>query len=63
MAGYHSLVSFLATLPMLVASQQCDLQFDGRVPSNFAAATFNTNNGVFDPNNVFGQGLIVHFMQ
>ncbi|KAI3327241.1 glycoside hydrolase family 131 protein [Xylariaceae sp. AK1471] len=57
MASHHSLISFLATLPMMVLSQQCDLQFDGRVPSNFAAATFNTNNGVFDPNNVFGQGL------
>ncbi|KAI0908689.1 glycoside hydrolase family 131 protein [Ustulina deusta] len=57
MAGYHSLVSFLVITSTLVASQQCDLQFDGRVPSDFTAATFNTNNGVFDPDNVFGQGL------
>ncbi|KAI1349969.1 hypothetical protein F5Y01DRAFT_326814 [Xylaria sp. FL0043] len=41
----------------LVVSQQCDLQFDGRVPLDFSANTFNTENGVFDPNNVFGQGL------
>lgn len=58
MAGYHSLVSFLVITSTLVASQQCDLQFDGRVPSAFTAATFNTGNGVFDPNNVFGQGII-----
>ncbi|KAI0546969.1 glycoside hydrolase family 131 protein [Xylaria curta] len=57
MASRLSLTSFLAIIPMLVASQQCDLQFDGRVPSNFAAATFNSDNGIFDPNNVFGQGL------
>ncbi|KAI0105656.1 glycoside hydrolase family 131 protein [Nemania sp. FL0031] len=57
MAGYHKLVSLLAIFPALVVSQQCDLQFDGRVPSNFAAATFDTNNGVFNPDNVFGKGL------
>ncbi|KAI1755968.1 glycoside hydrolase family 131 protein [Xylaria castorea] len=57
MAGRYSLTFFLATLPTLVVSQQCDLQFDGRVPPDFATATFNTDNGVFDPNNVFGQGL------
>ncbi|KAI0454008.1 glycoside hydrolase family 131 protein [Xylaria acuta] len=56
MAGRHSLIYFLA-IPTLVVSQQCNLQFDGRVPSDFSAATFNSNNGVFDPNNVFGQGL------
>ncbi|KAI1357627.1 glycoside hydrolase family 131 protein [Xylaria arbuscula] len=57
MASYYSLVSFLVVVPSLVVSQQCDLQFDGRVPSDFTAATFNTDNGIFDPNNVFGQGL------
>ncbi|KAI0537547.1 hypothetical protein GGR58DRAFT_471466 [Xylaria digitata] len=57
MAGYRSLVFFLAIPSALVASQQCDLQFDGRVPSDFSAATFNTDNGVFNPNNVFGKGL------
>ncbi|KAI8626969.1 glycoside hydrolase family 131 protein [Xylariaceae sp. FL1651] len=57
MAGQNLLVSFLTILPVLVTSQQCDIQFDGRVPSNFVAASFNTNNGVFDPSNVFGQGL------
>ncbi|KAI0195575.1 hypothetical protein EV127DRAFT_459033 [Xylaria flabelliformis] len=57
MASRLSLTSFLAIIPTLVASQQCELQFDGRVPSNFAAATFNSDNGIFDPDNVFGQGL------
>ncbi|KAI1276438.1 hypothetical protein F5Y07DRAFT_408366 [Xylaria sp. FL0933] len=57
MAGQLSLVSFLAMTATLVVSQQCDLQFDGRVPLDFSANTFNTENGVFDPNNVFGQGL------
>ncbi|KAI1427307.1 hypothetical protein F5Y12DRAFT_783419 [Xylaria sp. FL1777] len=57
MAGYRSLVSFLVMTSTLVVSQKCDLQFDGRVPSDFSAASFNANNGVFDPNNVFGQGL------
>ncbi|KAI0487240.1 glycoside hydrolase family 131 protein [Xylaria cf. heliscus] len=57
MANCHSLVSFLAILPTLVVSQQCNLQFDGRVPSTFTSAAFNSNNGVFNPNNVFGQGL------
>lgn len=62
MAGYH-FVSFLAILPTLVMSQQCDLQFDGRVPSNFVAATFDSNNGVFNPDNVFGKGMIFIFVQ
>ncbi|KAI0522168.1 glycoside hydrolase family 131 protein [Xylaria bambusicola] len=57
MASYYSLLSFLVMAATLVVSQQCDLQFDGRVPSDFSAATLNTDNGVFDPNNVFGQGL------
>jgi hypothetical protein len=57
MAGYHALIYFLAILPTLVVSQQCALQFDGRVPSKFAAATFDTDNGVFDPDNVVGQGI------
>ncbi|KAJ3562105.1 hypothetical protein NPX13_g8690 [Xylaria arbuscula] len=61
MASYYSLVSFLVVVPSLVVSQQCDLQFDGRVPSDFTAATFNTDNGIFDPNNVFGQGQNLFF--
>lgn len=58
MAGWRSLVYFLAILPTLVVSQQCNLQFDGRVPLDFTPAAFNSNNGVFDPNNVFGQGIL-----
>ncbi|TGJ85671.1 hypothetical protein E0Z10_g3096 [Xylaria hypoxylon] len=57
MARYRSLISFLVIPSTLVVSQQCDLQFDGRVPSDFSAATFNTNNGVYNPSNVFGKGL------
>lgn len=56
MANYHPLVSFLVMVSTLVMSQQCDLQFDGRVPFDFTAADFNADNGVFDPQNVFGQG-------
>ena len=58
MTSYYRHVSFLTTLSALAVAQQCDLQFDGRVPSNFAAATFNSNNGIFDPNNVVGQGML-----
>ncbi|KAI1856852.1 hypothetical protein JX265_011177 [Neoarthrinium moseri] len=57
MAGRLSLVFLCSALPLLVASQQCDLQFDGRVPSNFVAATFDKANNVFNPDNVFGQNL------
>ncbi|TRX94051.1 hypothetical protein FHL15_005129 [Xylaria flabelliformis] len=57
MASRLLLTYFFAITPTLVVSQQCELQFDGRVPSNFAAATFNSENGIFDPNNVFGQGF------
>ncbi|KAI0204281.1 hypothetical protein F4808DRAFT_457384 [Astrocystis sublimbata] len=57
MVRQNPFVSLVALLPTLAVSQQCDLQFDGRVPSDFDTATFNNDNGVFDPNNVFGQGL------
>jgi hypothetical protein len=39
----------------LVAGQQCDLQFDGRVPGALALAQFDANNNIFSPDNVFGQ--------
>jgi hypothetical protein len=57
MASYYRCLSILTILSTLAVAQECDLQFDGRVPSNFAAATFNSNNGIFDPNNVVGQGM------
>ncbi|KAH8658177.1 hypothetical protein BX600DRAFT_524509 [Xylariales sp. PMI_506] len=57
MTGLHFLVYLFSLLPMLVASQQCDVQFDGRVPSTFLASTFDTTNNVFDPKNVFGRNL------
>ncbi|KAI0131859.1 hypothetical protein BJ170DRAFT_223082 [Xylariales sp. AK1849] len=57
MARTLSVLVFSLVLSPLVASQQCNLQFDGRVPKNFTAATFDTANGVFNPDNVFGQGL------
>lgn len=40
-----------------VSGQQCKLQFDGRVPANFAVANFDTTNNIFNPSNVLGQGL------
>ncbi|CAK7233561.1 hypothetical protein SEUCBS140593_008643 [Sporothrix eucalyptigena] len=47
----------LLALPLLASAQKCTIQFDGRVPSTFTAASFDTNNNVFNPSNVFGQGL------
>jgi hypothetical protein len=49
-----SLSLAVAWLASLSAAQKCTLQFDGRVPSTFNAATFDQNNGVFSPDNVFG---------
>jgi len=51
-----SSASVLSFFLSLAAAQQCKLQFDGRVPGGFSAATFDTNNNVFSPDNVFGQG-------
>ncbi|KAL1910034.1 hypothetical protein Sste5344_004223 [Sporothrix stenoceras] len=47
----------ILALPLLVSAQKCTIQFDGRVPSTFTAASFDTNNNIFSPSNVFGQGL------
>jgi len=49
-----SLASLLS-LVSLAAAQQCDLQFDGRVPGAFGVQSFNANNDIFSPDNVFGQ--------
>ncbi|KAK7926815.1 hypothetical protein PG985_003813 [Apiospora marii] len=56
----HTQTSFLvalASLASLGASQKCKLQFDGRVPTGFAAAMFDADNGIFNPSNVVGKGL------
>lgn len=55
MARRYVAPSLLALLPALTAAQQCPIQFDGRVPTNFTAATFDTANGIYNPDNVFGQ--------
>ncbi|KAK8080891.1 hypothetical protein PG997_008709 [Apiospora hydei] len=52
-----SLLVALASLASLGASQKCKLQFDGRVPTGFAAAKFDAENGIFNPSNVVGKGL------
>ncbi|KJR88348.1 uncharacterized protein SPSK_07672 [Sporothrix schenckii 1099-18] len=53
---YSLSIAFLA-LPLVASAQKCTIQFDGRVPSTFTAASFDTNNNLFSPSNVFGQGL------
>jgi len=44
----------LLCLSALATAQKCKLQFDGRVPGTFNAKTFDQNNNVFSPTNVFG---------
>jgi hypothetical protein len=39
-----------------VAAQKCNLQFDGRVPKDFAPTEFDDDNGIFDPEFVKGKG-------
>jgi hypothetical protein len=48
----------LATIPV-VASQQCPIQFDGRVLANTTRATFDTSASLFNPSFVFGQNKSV----
>ena len=43
------------SLMSLAAAQQCDLQFDGRVPGAFGVQSFDAQNNIFSPANVFGQ--------
>lgn len=45
----------LLALPVLAAAQKCALQFDGRIPSNFSLAAFDSNNNIYNPSNVFGK--------
>lgn len=54
------LLSALAGLP-LVCAQACPLQFDGRVPADFALADFDAANDLFDPDSVFGEGMFPKF--
>lgn len=51
-----SVSSILSLLP-LAAAQKCTLQFDGRIPGTFTAASFDAANAFFSQSNVFGQGL------
>ncbi len=48
-------LSTALALLSLAAAQQCTLQFDGRVPGAFSAASFDAQNNIFNPSNVFGQ--------
>lgn len=50
----HVLAVLLAVTQ--VAAQKCELQFDGRVPKDFAPAEFDGKNGIFDPEFVKGKG-------
>lgn len=55
-ASTLSLASLLS-LVSLGVTQKCTLQFDGRVPSNTALASFDATNKFFTSNNVVGQGI------
>ncbi|KAK3368286.1 hypothetical protein B0H63DRAFT_488196 [Podospora didyma] len=50
------IASFLSSL-VLVAAQNCTLQFDGRVNADLVAADFDVPNDVFSEQFVIGQGL------
>ncbi|POS85273.1 hypothetical protein EPUL_004581 [Erysiphe pulchra] len=49
----------LATLVMIsqVASQQCRLQFDGRIPANYNPGSFDVKTSIFKTDAVIGKGL------
>lgn len=53
-----SLLFALAGVP-LARAQECTLQFDGRVPADFALADFDAANDLFDSESVFGQGMFI----
>lgn len=57
MADRLSLLSVISSLLCVSQAQKCPVTFEGRVPSNFTAATFDTTTSLFNPANVFGQGL------
>ena len=41
----------------LAQAQACALQFDGRIPADFALADFDAANDIFNPESVFGEGM------
>lgn len=52
----HSLSTYLLlSLTSLVAAQK--VTFEGRVPAGTKVASFDANNGLFNPSNVFGANL------
>lgn len=52
----HSLSNYLyLSLTSLVAAQT--IQFDGRVPAGTEVTAFDSDNGLFNPANVFGANL------
>ncbi len=48
----------VSALSSLVAAQICNLQFDGRIDADLAAADFDVPNDIFDNQFVLGKGLI-----
>ena len=48
--------ALLWCLVSLGASQNCTLQFDARIPSEFVVAAFDSANDLFASGNVLGQG-------
>lgn len=50
------LIFVFSLLSSLVAAQTCQLQFDGRVPADLAAADFDAPNDIFSETFVLGQG-------
>jgi len=54
--AFKSSLSLLA-LATVVVSQQCPIQFDGRVPAGTTPAAFDLPTSLFNPTNVFGQNL------
>ncbi len=55
MASLYSLS--LLSLLSLASAQSCKIQFDGRIPANFGAASFAATNNFFSSANVLGVGL------
>ncbi|KAK3356567.1 hypothetical protein B0T25DRAFT_497215 [Lasiosphaeria hispida] len=49
---------FFSLIPSLVAAQACQLQFDGRIDADLAAADFDVPNDIFSETFVIGQGLV-----
>lgn len=47
----------LVSLASLAASQSAAIQFDGRVPAGTQLSAFDSDNGLFNPSNVFGKNL------